>query len=80
MRRCLIALAICLQVHVLPALAQTNRIDMISPFAPELAQFGRYPIGVRTIEAIDRDRIDVINTNMPWVSEFAARGWLTARR
>ena len=62
MRRCLIALGICLQVLVSPALAQTNRIDMISPFAPELAKFGRYPIGVRTIEAIDRNRIDIIST------------------
>lgn len=62
MRRPLIALGIGLLLVAPPALAQTNRIDMISPFAPELARFGPLPIGVRTIEAVDHNRIDIINT------------------
>lgn len=62
MRRSVIALGIYVLLIASSALAQTNRIDMISPFAPELARFGPYPIGVRTIEAIDRGRIDILNT------------------
>ncbi|MEQ1727651.1 MAG: dienelactone hydrolase [Vicinamibacterales bacterium] len=42
--------------------AQTNRIDMIAPFAPELARHGGYTIGVRTFDVTDRNRIDVLNT------------------
>ena len=44
------------------AYAQTNRIDMVSPFAPELARHGTYDIGVRTFEITDRNRVDVVNT------------------
>ena len=62
MRRYLLALATCALLCAHPSWAQTNRIDMVAPFAPELARFGRYPIGVRTIEAVDRNRIDIINT------------------
>lgn len=43
-------------------LLSQNRIDTISPAAPELALFGPYPIGVRTIQAVDRDRPDILNT------------------
>lgn len=42
--------------------AQTNRIDMVAPFAPELAKHGTYTIGVRTFDVTDRHRIDVVNT------------------
>jgi predicted dienelactone hydrolase len=45
-----------------PTAAQTNRIDMVSPFAPELAKFGRYAIGVQRLEVTDRNRIDIVNT------------------
>ncbi|MEX0739902.1 MAG: dienelactone hydrolase [Pseudohongiella sp.] len=41
--------------------AQTNRIDLIRPDAPELARFGAYDIGVRTLEVTDVDRPDVLN-------------------
>ena len=44
------------------ATAQTNRIDMVSPFAPELAKHGRYAIGVRTLEAVDPNRVDILHT------------------
>ena len=44
------------------AAAQTNRVDTVSPVAPELAKYGRYAIGVRTLSAIDRNRIDIVHT------------------
>jgi len=43
--------------------AQDNRIDIIRPDAPELANFGEHAIGVRTLEFVDKDRIDVVNTS-----------------
>lgn len=42
--------------------AQTNRIDIIRHDAPELAKFGNYNIGVRTLDIIDKDRVDVLAT------------------
>ncbi|MGH8135792.1 MAG: alpha/beta hydrolase family protein, partial [Steroidobacteraceae bacterium] len=44
------------------SLAQQNRIDSVTPLAPELANFGPYAIGVRTLQATDRDRPDILNT------------------
>ena len=44
------------------ALAQQNRIDAITPMAPERAAYGSLSVGVRTITATDRDRPDVLNT------------------
>ena len=44
------------------ASAQQNRIDVVTPLAPELAAYGKYDIGVRTIQATDRNRPDVLNT------------------
>ena len=41
---------------------QQNRIDIVTPAAPELAAFGPHAIGVRTIEATDRNRVDMLNT------------------
>ena len=45
-----------------PAVAQTNRVDTVTPSAPELAPYGSYAIGVRTIQAIDRNRPDILAT------------------
>lgn len=58
MRRVLVALAL-----VLPAVlsAQNNRIDTITPLAPELAPYGAHNIGVRTIQVTDRNRPDILN-------------------
>ncbi|MFT6956025.1 MAG: putative dienelactone hydrolase [Halieaceae bacterium] len=42
--------------------AQENRVDNIRPDAPELATYGQFSIGVRTIEVVDSARIDVLNT------------------
>jgi predicted dienelactone hydrolase len=42
--------------------AQQNRIDVVTPAAPDLAAYGPSPIGVRTIQATDRNRPDILNT------------------
>ncbi len=42
--------------------AHGNRIDIIRHDAPELAHFGNYNIGVRTLELTDPDRPDILNT------------------
>ena len=42
--------------------AQDNRIDRVTPVAPELAGYGKYNIGVRTITATNRNRPDILNT------------------
>ena len=46
-----------------PVLArQDNRVDHVSPMAPELAAFGPHAVGVRTLQAVDRGRADILNT------------------
>lgn len=42
--------------------AQQNRIDTITPNAPELAGYGAFNIGVRTIQVTDKKRPDILNT------------------
>jgi predicted dienelactone hydrolase len=44
------------------AFSQENRIDQVGPDAPELASFGEFDIGVRTLNLLDEGRIDVLNT------------------
>ena len=44
------------------AQAQGNRINIVRHDAPELAYFGDYTIGVRTIEVTDKHRVDILNT------------------
>lgn len=44
------------------ALAQTNRVDVVTPSAPELAPYGAHAIGVRTIQVTDKNRPDILNT------------------
>ncbi|MFU8888762.1 MAG: dienelactone hydrolase, partial [Trueperaceae bacterium] len=54
---------IALVVLLGSAFAQSdNRIDLQRPDAPELAAFGGQAVGVRTLEVVDPDRIDVLNT------------------
>ena len=43
-------------------LTQKNRIDVVGTDAPELPAFGEYQIGVRTVEVVTNNRIDVLNT------------------
>ena len=38
-----------------------NLIDQIRPDAPELAAFGDYPVGVRTVDFVHQDQIDILN-------------------
>jgi predicted dienelactone hydrolase len=47
---------------VVPLAAQTNRIDVVTPSAPELAAFGPHAIGVRTLKAVDPNRPDILRT------------------
>jgi predicted dienelactone hydrolase len=42
-------------------MSRHNRIDLVRPDAPKLAQHGEYAIGVRTIEVVNRDQIDILN-------------------
>jgi predicted dienelactone hydrolase len=42
--------------------AAQNRIDVVTPSAPELAAFGPHAIGVRTLTAVDRNRPDILRT------------------
>lgn len=39
-----------------------NRIDRIRPDAPELARYGSHPVGVTTMEFVNPDQIDVLNS------------------
>jgi predicted dienelactone hydrolase len=57
-----LALAAVLAPAVAVPLAQSNRIDVVTPSAPELAAYGRYDIGVRTLQVTDRNRPDILNT------------------
>lgn len=41
--------------------AQQNRVDVVTPTAPELAAFGPHDIGVRTITVTDKSRPDILN-------------------
>lgn len=56
-------IAIILFVAVASTLvvAQQNRIDTITPSAPELAAYGPNDIGVRTIQVTDKNRPDILN-------------------
>ena len=63
MRHRLISLALfALAIFTAQLAAQQNRIDVVTPSAPELASYGGYAIGVRTITAVDRQRVDIVNT------------------
>ena len=42
--------------------AQDNRIDVVTPMAPELAAFGVHAVGVRTITVTDATRPDILRT------------------
>ncbi|WP_282607290.1 dienelactone hydrolase [Pelagibius sp. Alg239-R121] len=42
-------------------MAESNRIDQIRPDAPELAAHGPHAIGVRTVEVVNPDQIDILS-------------------
>jgi predicted dienelactone hydrolase len=62
MLRRLFATSTAVTALTLTVSAQNNRIDVVTPFAPELASYGAHNIGVRTIQVTDRNRIDILNT------------------
>ena len=43
-----------------PTMAQDNRIDTIRPDAPELAPYGKSPIGVKTLQLRHANQLDVL--------------------
>jgi predicted dienelactone hydrolase len=49
-------------ISAAPASSQQNRIDIVTPAAPELAAFGSHPIGVRTVTIAEGGRVDVLKT------------------
>ncbi len=60
MRRVMVGLVLVLASASL--VAQQNRIDVVTPHAPELAGYGPLDIGVRTLQITDRNRPDILNT------------------
>ena len=52
-------LSACVSISVL---AQSNRIDIVRHDAPELAHFGEYDIGVRTLKFTNPNQPDILNT------------------
>src|SRR5580765_2184362 len=61
LRRMIVAIALVVSL-VGAVSAQNNHIDIVTPFAPELASYGRYDIGVRTLQVTDKNRPDILNT------------------
>lgn len=55
------------------AFAQTNRIDIIRHDAPELSQFGVFDIGVRTLDLVAKQSVDVINSVRGEVTNYYDR-------
>lgn len=54
--QCLVALLFA------EAASAQNRIDTVTPVAPELASYGPLAVGVRTIQVTDRNRPDILAT------------------
>ena len=58
------SMGLALAATTLPlATSAENRIDRIRPDAPQLAAFGAHPIGVQTLEFINPDQNDILNTS-----------------
>ncbi|MBI3402660.1 MAG: dienelactone hydrolase [Acidobacteria bacterium] len=62
MFRRVLAVALAVGLAAVGTLAQQNHVDTVTPTAPELAAYGKYTIGVRTIHVTDRNRPDILNT------------------
>lgn len=56
-----LAIGISTPLAVTQTMAQDNRIDTVRPDAPELAAYGENAIGVRTIDLVNKDQIDIVN-------------------
>ncbi len=55
-----IGIALATSMICATAVAETNRIDLLRPDAPELATPGDMPIGVRTMTVTNLDQIDIL--------------------
>ena len=53
--------AVC--IFTAAPLAAQNRIDELSPNAPELAEYGPRAVGVRTFQFTNPDQVDVVNVD-----------------
>jgi predicted dienelactone hydrolase len=62
MSRLILGLTLCSALVAGPAAGQANRIDVVTPSAPELAAFGPQAIGVRTLRVTDQNRPDILST------------------
>jgi predicted dienelactone hydrolase len=62
MRALIVTLMLLVPVAGHAVFNQQNRIDIVTPAAPELAAFGAHTVGVRTITATDRNRADILQT------------------
>ena len=59
MKRVLLTTAMITGLGAMPLAAQ-NRIDGQASNAPELAAYGSFPVGVRQIEMVNKDQIDIL--------------------
>ncbi len=50
-----------LLIAPVPTPAQ-NRVDVVTPLAPDLAAYGQFPVGVRTLQVTDANRPDILST------------------
>jgi predicted dienelactone hydrolase len=55
-----LALGLSTPFAINQAMPQDNRIDAVRPDAPELAPYGAAEIGVRTIDLVNKDQIDIV--------------------
>ena len=62
MRRGVVPFVLVVLAAATSAFAQSNRIDIVTRLAPELASYGPLAIGVRTLQVTDRNRPDILNT------------------
>lgn len=61
MRKSFLLLAVCFGIQVHGAMAEDNRIDLVRPDAPQLAARGAFGIGVRTVELVHPDQLDIVH-------------------
>lgn len=50
---------VCIAISATAVLAE-NRIDGQRPDAPELAAYGKFPVGVRSLEIVNKNQIDIL--------------------
>lgn len=61
-RRLFAGLVVVLVLASVGSGAGQNRIDVVTPAAPELAAYGVHAVGARTLQVVDRNRPDILNT------------------